>query len=379
MYFRDASIEPVAGAERLRRICDNCRNVTDQVLHDQPCGIGFGIPIFTRRPFWSSHYAYFLVCPTCSCLEQVTYDEAQGLIRQGQRSAAAAKRAMRPATVVTKPRASVPALEAPRPDKASSPATEEARSAPTAAPKPSVTSQPPEPSWAGFEFLVVGLLIGGVVGIVIGSALTQSDVAAQRNRADVLAESLVEEQQARQAAEQNLKELAASNQRRSLLQPPPKQPKKFTKVQQSDEPTVDVRETNRQAAPPSTPVRPASLDDKWDADVTRGILASQTEAANGKFEDAVRSLERLTGRLVVARTRLKPETFQLLIARLERARVSTVIDIARHAARSNPEDGKAILRLEQGVVNSQAATPRGLKDQLLREIDDALTAIAAEK
>lgn len=82
MYFTRHSIEAVKGAATVERLCDNCHNVAHHVLADQPTGIGVGIP-FMKRPFWSSHRAYFLVCPVCEELATVTTDEAQALIRKG--------------------------------------------------------------------------------------------------------------------------------------------------------------------------------------------------------------------------------------------------------------------------------------------------------
>ena len=83
MQFGQHSIELVKGAATVERLCENCNNVTDHNLVDQPTGIGFGIP-FTKRPLWSSHRAYYLMCPTCSWGERISKDEAQALIRRGQ-------------------------------------------------------------------------------------------------------------------------------------------------------------------------------------------------------------------------------------------------------------------------------------------------------
>jgi hypothetical protein len=83
MRFGDSSIEVVKGAAPVRRPCDNCKNVTDHVLMDQPQGLGFGLP-FSKRPLWSTHRAYGLVCPTCRSAVEISKDVALALIRRGQ-------------------------------------------------------------------------------------------------------------------------------------------------------------------------------------------------------------------------------------------------------------------------------------------------------
>lgn len=83
MQFGQHSIEVVKGAATVQRICENCGNITDHVLVDQPCGIGFGIP-FMKRPLWSINRAYALACPTCSWGTPISKDQAQSLIRKGQ-------------------------------------------------------------------------------------------------------------------------------------------------------------------------------------------------------------------------------------------------------------------------------------------------------
>lgn len=82
MQFGQYSIEVVQGAATVRRLCDNCNNVTDHVLVDQPCGVGIGIP-FMKRPLWSSHRAHALACPTCTWATPISKDEAEALIRKG--------------------------------------------------------------------------------------------------------------------------------------------------------------------------------------------------------------------------------------------------------------------------------------------------------
>lgn len=85
MFIGQHSVEIVKGAAGLTRLCENCKNSTEHVLVDQPTGLGFGLP-FAKRPLWSSHRLYGLVCPTCSWLTEITKDEAQALIRKGQAS-----------------------------------------------------------------------------------------------------------------------------------------------------------------------------------------------------------------------------------------------------------------------------------------------------
>lgn len=83
MQIGHHSVEVVKGAAKVERLCENCKNVRNFVLVDQPTGIGIGLP-FMKRPFWSSHRVYALVCPTCSWTEPLSKDAAQALIRKGQ-------------------------------------------------------------------------------------------------------------------------------------------------------------------------------------------------------------------------------------------------------------------------------------------------------
>jgi hypothetical protein len=83
MRFGEYSVKVVKGAAPVRRLCDNCNNVTDHVLVDQPYGIGFGLP-FSKRPLRCMHRAYGLACPTCTSGVEISKDEAQSLIRKGQ-------------------------------------------------------------------------------------------------------------------------------------------------------------------------------------------------------------------------------------------------------------------------------------------------------
>lgn len=83
MWFKEASIEVVEEASALEKICDNCNNVSDHVLADQPYGVMVGIP-FTKRPWLSSHRQYVLVCPICMYFEQVSKDVAAALVRHAQ-------------------------------------------------------------------------------------------------------------------------------------------------------------------------------------------------------------------------------------------------------------------------------------------------------
>jgi hypothetical protein len=80
MWFKEASIEVVEEASALEKICDNCNNVSDHVLADQPYGVMVGIP-FAKRPWLSSHRQYVLVCPICMHFEQVSKDVADALVR----------------------------------------------------------------------------------------------------------------------------------------------------------------------------------------------------------------------------------------------------------------------------------------------------------
>ncbi|AMV16392.1 hypothetical protein [Planctomyces sp. SH-PL14] len=83
MFFGQFSIEPVDGAPPLEKVCGRCSNIAPHVLVDQPCGIAVGIP-FLRRPFWSSHRGYFLACPICGQLNEISHDAAQAMIRKGK-------------------------------------------------------------------------------------------------------------------------------------------------------------------------------------------------------------------------------------------------------------------------------------------------------
>ncbi len=83
MRFGRNSVEVVKRAAQVRRLCDNCKNVTDHALVDEPCGLSFGLP-FSKRPLWSTHRAYGLVCPICTWAVEISKDEAQALIRKGQ-------------------------------------------------------------------------------------------------------------------------------------------------------------------------------------------------------------------------------------------------------------------------------------------------------
>jgi hypothetical protein len=95
MYFGQHSIEIVTDAATVQRLCPNCGNMSEHVLVDQPCGIGFGIP-FTKRPFWSSHRAYYLMCPVCTWGERVSGDIAEALKRKGDRQSQCAVAAAPP-------------------------------------------------------------------------------------------------------------------------------------------------------------------------------------------------------------------------------------------------------------------------------------------
>ena len=83
MQFGQHSIEVVKGAATVEKLCENCNNVTNHLLVDQPHGIGISIA-FMKRPLWSSGRDYALMCPTCSWGEPISKDEAQALIRKGQ-------------------------------------------------------------------------------------------------------------------------------------------------------------------------------------------------------------------------------------------------------------------------------------------------------
>lgn len=83
MRFGNNSVEPVKGAATINRLCDNCNNVTEHFLVDQPYGLGLGLP-FSKRPLLSTHRAYGLTCPICHSGIEISRDEAQALIRRGR-------------------------------------------------------------------------------------------------------------------------------------------------------------------------------------------------------------------------------------------------------------------------------------------------------
>lgn len=86
MIFKENSVEPVKGAATVSRLCLRCNNQTDHILCDQPTGLMLTVPIigmFMKRPLASTSRAYFLGCPICQELTQVSKDIAEGLIRKG--------------------------------------------------------------------------------------------------------------------------------------------------------------------------------------------------------------------------------------------------------------------------------------------------------
>ena len=82
MYIKEFGLHEIKDSKRIIRICDICKNESEQILMYEPSGLTIGLP-FAKKPWLSSSKHFFLFCTVCGKPSKLlTKDEAQSLIKK---------------------------------------------------------------------------------------------------------------------------------------------------------------------------------------------------------------------------------------------------------------------------------------------------------